>query len=208
MPGTKRAISAHVIAPNTLEIAMYLFKCSFCFISSLLAFILFAYSPLQAADLEAGKQRATTCFGCHGPQGISLNPKYPNIAGQSAEYLIKQLNAFRNGERKDDIMTPMAGSMSDADVENVAAFFASQGIASQQPLATGGEREEITALAKQVMAAVEAMYQGAASGVPAPAVTPGSDNEIQLSEAESERARHLFSTLRRLSRGVAQGRHR
>ena len=55
MPRTKRAISAHVIAPNTLEIAMYLFKCSFCFISSLLAFILFAYSPLQAADLEAGK---------------------------------------------------------------------------------------------------------------------------------------------------------
>ena len=171
---------------------MHLFKRSFFSISSLLLFTLLGYSPLQAADLEAGKQRATACFGCHGPEGISLNPKYPNLAGQSAEYLTKQLNAFRNGERKDDIMTPMAGSLSDVDVDNIAAFYASQGTSAQQPLVTGGEREQITALAKQVLAAVEAMYQGAASGVPAPAVTPGADNEIQLSEAESARARGIY----------------
>jgi nitrite reductase (NO-forming)/hydroxylamine reductase len=161
-------------------------------ITSLVLFTLLYFNPLAAADIEAGKQRATACFGCHGVEGISLNPKYPSLAGQSAEYLVKQLTAFRNGDRKDAIMSPMAGSMSDADVENVAGFFASLGIASQQPLSAGGEREQITALAAQVMAAVEAMYQGAASGVPAPSVTASTATEIQLSEEESERARGIY----------------
>ena len=61
------------------------------------------------------------------PEGISTNPKYPNLAGQSAEYLMKQINAFRSGDRSDPFMTPMAGQMSDADVENVAAFFGGSG---------------------------------------------------------------------------------
>ncbi len=154
---------------------------------------LLLFTPvLWAADIEAGKQRASTCFSCHGPKGVSSNPKYPNLAGQNAEYLASQLNAFRTGERKDAIMSPMAASMSDADVENVAAYFASQGIAAQQPLSAGGEREQITALAEQVMAAVEAMYQGAASGVTAPDIKPAASNAIQLTEAESARARGIY----------------
>ncbi|MCP4769532.1 MAG: c-type cytochrome [Gammaproteobacteria bacterium] len=147
---------------------------------------------LWAADLEAGKQRASACFGCHGPEGISANPKYPNLGGQNAEYLAIQLNAFRNGDRKDPVMSPMATSMSDADVENVSAYFASRGIAAQQPLTAGGEREQITAIAAEVMAAVEAMYQGAASGVPAPEIISAGSNVIQLTEAESTRARGIY----------------
>ena len=145
-----------------------------------------------AADIEAGKQRASTCFSCHGPEGISLNPKYPNLAGQSTEYLVKQLNAFRSGDRNDPVMTPMAAMMSDVEVENVAAFFASRGVSSQEPIATGSEREEITAVAAKIMAAVEAMYQGAASGVPTPAVEAAPKDRIQLTEAESERARGIY----------------
>lgn len=153
----------------------------------------FLLSPWAwAADIEAGKLRAATCFACHGPEGISLNPKYPNLAGQSAEYLTKQINAFRIGDRKDPVMTAMAGSMSDADVENVAAFFAGLGKRSQDPLSSGGEREEITAAAQKIMAAVEAMYQGAASGVPAPATGAPPKDEIQLTEAESDRARGIY----------------
>ena len=168
------------------------FICSVLSVSTLFLYALFYFNPVYAADIEAGKARASTCFSCHGPEGISLNPKYPNLAGQSAEYLAKQLNAFRTGERKDAIMTPMAGSMSDADVENVAEYFATQGMTAQKPLSAGGEREQITALAAQVMAAVEAMYQGAASGVPAPGITPASSNTIQLTEAESTRARGIY----------------
>ena len=153
----------------------------------------FLFTPiLSAADLEAGQQRASACFGCHGADGISLNPKYPNLAGQSAEYLVKQLNAFRSGSRNDPVMSPMAVLMSDADVENVSAYFASLGIGSQDPLSTGGEREEITAVAEKIMAAVEAMYQGAASGVPTPPVEAAAKNQIQLTEAESERARGIY----------------
>ena len=171
---------------------MNLFKFKFLTVISLLLSTLAWFNPVLAADIEAGKQRATACFSCHGPEGISLNPKYPNLAGQSAEYLASQLDAFRKGGRKDAIMTPMASSLSDADVENVAAFFASQGMAAQKPLSAGGEREQITALAAQVMAAVEAMYQGAASGVPAPDLATSSSNPIQLSEAESTRARGIY----------------
>jgi cytochrome c553 len=98
---------------------MYFSRAGFLYLSALL-FVPSAW----AVDIEAGKLRASTCFGCHGPEGISANPKYPNLAGQSAEYLMKQLNAFRSGARKDPIMMPMVSSMSDADVENVAAFFA------------------------------------------------------------------------------------
>jgi nitrite reductase (NO-forming)/hydroxylamine reductase len=145
-----------------------------------------------SADIEAGKLRASACFSCHGPEGISSNPKYPNLAGQSAEYLIKQLNAFRSGERNDPVMTAMASLMSDTDVENVSAFFASMGAVSQKPLSSGGEREEITAVAAKIMAAVEAMYQGAASGVPTPATEPAPKDLIQLTDAESERARGIY----------------
>jgi nitrite reductase (NO-forming)/hydroxylamine reductase len=161
-------------------------------VNSLFLLTFLCLTPLSAADLEAGKQRATTCFGCHGAEGVSLNPKYPNLAGQSVEYLVKQLNAFRNGDRKDAIMSPMASNMSDADVENVAAFFAGLGAVSQQPLTTGGEREQITLLAAQVLAAAQAMYQGAASGVPAPETTANAAAGIQLTEAESERARGIY----------------
>jgi nitrite reductase (NO-forming)/hydroxylamine reductase len=154
--------------------------------------ILFLAPSAWAADIQAGQQRAATCFSCHGPDGISLNPNYPNLAGQSEDYLAKQLDAFRTGLRKDPIMSPMAQSLSDEDVRNVAAFFASLGSSQQEPIASGGEREEITAVAKQIVAAVEAMYQGAASGVPATASEGPGKDIIQLSEADSARARGIY----------------
>jgi nitrite reductase (NO-forming)/hydroxylamine reductase len=143
-------------------------------------------------DLAAGQQRATACFGCHGPDGISLNPNYPSLAGQSADYLSKQLNAFRSGNRKDPIMSPMAQSLNDQDVENVAAYFASLGKDPQAPITSGGEREEITAVAQKIVAAVEAMYQGAASGVPASVGAKTGEEVITLSEADSARARNIY----------------
>jgi len=154
--------------------------------------IVFLAPSAWAADIEAGQQRAATCFSCHGPDGISLNPTYPNLAGQSADYLSKQLNAFRSGDRKDPIMTPMVQSLSDQDVDNVAAFFASLGKSQQEPIASGGEREEITAVAKKIVAAVEAMYMGAASGVPASASAESAKDLIVLSEADSARARGIY----------------
>ncbi len=81
-----------------------------------------------AGDAAAGKAKSAVCAGCHGPAGISANPIYPNLAGQHAAYLESQLKAFKAGKRKDGngaIMTPMAMPLSDADIANLAAYYAS-----------------------------------------------------------------------------------
>lgn len=78
-----------------------------------------------AGDAAAGKAKAATCAGCHGAAGISANPMWPNLAGQKEAYLAKQMKAFRDGIRKDPVMAPMAKPLSDADIANLAAYFAS-----------------------------------------------------------------------------------
>jgi len=78
----------------------------------------------QAGDMAAGKARAGTCASCHGAAGISASALWPNLAGQQEQYLIKQLKAFREGERTDPLMSPMSKSLSDEDIEDLAAYFA------------------------------------------------------------------------------------
>jgi cytochrome c553 len=79
-----------------------------------------------AGDVEAGKTKATQiCQACHGLNGIGLQPIYPNLAGQKEPYMVAQLKAFKSGERKNPIMAPMAMSLSDADIDNVAAYYSS-----------------------------------------------------------------------------------
>jgi cytochrome c553 len=78
-----------------------------------------------AGDAEAGKVKAASCAGCHGPEGVSSNPMWPNLAGQKEGYLVKQLKAFRDGVRTDPMMSPMAKPLTDDDIENLAAYFSS-----------------------------------------------------------------------------------
>jgi len=76
-------------------------------------------------DAAAGKAKAASCAGCHGAAGISAAPTFPNLAGQKEAYLVKQLKAFKDGSRKDPTMSAMAAPLSDADIANLAAHFAS-----------------------------------------------------------------------------------
>jgi len=78
-----------------------------------------------AADIDAGKAKSTTCAACHGPQGIAMIPMYPHLAGQNEQYLVLQLKAFRDETRKNMLMTPMAKGLSDKDIDNLAAYYAS-----------------------------------------------------------------------------------
>jgi cytochrome c553 len=78
-----------------------------------------------AADINAGKSSAVACAACHGNNGISAIPSYPNLAGQKEQYLDSSLKAYRDGGRKNPIMTQMAANLSDADIANLAAYFAS-----------------------------------------------------------------------------------
>ena len=80
-----------------------------------------------AADPAAGQAKSTTCAACHGPNGISPNDLWPNLAGQKQAYLVKQLKAFRDGQRADPMMAPMASSLTDQDIEDLAAYYASLG---------------------------------------------------------------------------------
>ena len=81
-------------------------------------------SPATAAgDLEAGRKKMRMCQVCHGQDGIGTNPTVPNLAGESAVYLIKQLKAFRDGERKHSQMSIIAKGLSDEDIDNVATYY-------------------------------------------------------------------------------------
>ncbi len=82
-------------------------------------------AAVVAGDAAAGKAKAATCAGCHGANGVSNNPLWPNLAGQKEGYLVKQMKAFRDGTRNDPMMSPMAKPLSDADIENLAAYFSS-----------------------------------------------------------------------------------
>jgi len=80
----------------------------------------------SGADVEAGKVLAKNCAACHGETGVGTNPAWPNFAGQKAGYLVNVLKAFRGGLRKDPTMASVVRGLSDADINNLAAFYAVQ----------------------------------------------------------------------------------
>jgi cytochrome c553 len=77
-------------------------------------------------DAVVGKALANNCTACHGETGIASNPAWPSIAGQQPAYLVNALKAFRTGLRKDPMMAGVARSLSDADIANLAAYYAGQ----------------------------------------------------------------------------------
>ena len=81
---------------------------------------------LGDGSADEGQAKATPCVACHGVNGNSANPQWPSLAGQTAPYIIKQLKAFKAGDRQDPLMSPMAAPLSDDDIEDLAAFFQAQ----------------------------------------------------------------------------------
>ncbi len=77
-------------------------------------------------DIAAGKEKSTTCAACHGADGVSPTPMFPTLAGQHETYLAAALKQYRSGERKNASMAPMAANLSDQDIKDLAAYFASQ----------------------------------------------------------------------------------
>jgi len=82
----------------------------------------------QEGSIEAGRTKSATCAACHGPDGNSVTPDWPSLAGQHASYIVRQINAFKNGERTNVTMKPFADMLSDQDVLDIAAYYASQKI--------------------------------------------------------------------------------
>jgi cytochrome c553 len=87
---------------------------------------LIASGPLLAANPAAGKEKSKTCAACHGPDGNSVAPDFPRLAGQNFDYLVKALSEYKAGERKNAIMAPLAGALSQRDIEDLASFYSRQ----------------------------------------------------------------------------------
>jgi len=94
----------------------------------LASLLLIVPTLVSAADLEAGKAKSAVCAACHGADGISAVPIYPNLRGQKEAYLLSSLKAYKSGERKGGmsmIMKPQADALSDVDMVNMAAYYSS-----------------------------------------------------------------------------------
>ena len=77
-----------------------------------------------AGDVAAGRAKAMMCQACHGLDGLAKTPDAPNIAGQVEPYLVTQLQAFKTGARKSEAMSVVAPDLTDADIDNLAAYYA------------------------------------------------------------------------------------
>jgi cytochrome c553 len=101
--------------PKPLQLVVCLFTSGFLLAAS--------GSVCAAGDVKAGRAKALMCQACHGLDGLSKTPDAPNIAAQTEPYLVAQLQAFKSGARKNDAMSVVAPSLSDRDIEDLAAYF-------------------------------------------------------------------------------------
>lgn len=85
-----------------------------------------AAGTANAGNPEAGKAKSKPCAACHGVDGNSQAPDFPKLAGQHADYLARALHDYKTGARKNAIMAPQAANLSKRDIEDLAAYFASQ----------------------------------------------------------------------------------
>lgn len=126
-------------------------------------------------NIAAGKAKAAACAGCHGLDGNGVgNPDWPKLAGQLPEYLFKQLKDFKSGERRDLVMNGtmngMVAALSEQDMKDLAAYYASQriklGVARDEELARLGERIYRGGIAKRGVSACMSCHGPSGHGIP------------------------------------------
>ncbi len=89
----------------------------------------------------AGQEKSASCQGCHGPDGNSFSPDWPNLAGQNTAYLITQIRDFQSGDRKDPTMSSMVAGLGQKDISDIVAYFSAQAIkADATAKSTAGKR--------------------------------------------------------------------
>jgi len=79
-----------------------------------------------SGDATAGKKKSTACVACHGENGISVSPEFPNLAGQYPDYIETALRHYQNGKRKNPIMAAQVKELNPKDIMDLAAYFSSQ----------------------------------------------------------------------------------
>lgn len=114
--------SMHAVVPPARRNPSRLLRTTARIASSLL--VLLAPVASDAGDAQAGRVKAAACAVCHGPLGISQQPHVPQLAGQPEMYVGEQLRAYRSGKRVDEVMGVVAKGLGDADIADLAAWFA------------------------------------------------------------------------------------
>lgn len=109
-------------------------------------------------DAAAGEGKVVICATCHGAGGNSLIAQNPSLAGQNASYIVKQLQDYQSGARQNPIMAPMAASLSERDMEDIGAYYASQ----QRKLVGAQPGDDALALAESLYRAGNADISAAA----------------------------------------------
>jgi len=99
---------------------------------SCIILVFFCHQVIAAGDPVAGAQKTQVCSVCHGPNGNSVNPMWPKLAAQHAQYTVKQLQDFKGGSRYNPQMSPRAPELSEQDIEDIAAYYAEQTISESQ----------------------------------------------------------------------------
>lgn len=94
-------------------------------ICAIIASLCATQAVLAAGNAAAGKQKAQACAACHGANGISTSDQFPILAGQYPDYIAQALHEYKDGQRKNPIMTGMAKPLSDQDIADLAAYFSS-----------------------------------------------------------------------------------
>jgi cytochrome c553 len=92
-----------------------------------------ANAAAAAGDVAAGRRKALACQTCHGLDGLSKLPEAPHLAGQPERYLVKSLDDYRKGVRKNEMMAIVAGNLSDQDIADLAAYYAAIEISATPP---------------------------------------------------------------------------
>jgi len=139
--------------------------------------------PKAAAkpDLTKGAAVAQVCASCHTSDGSRGAPAYPILQGQHADYLAKQLHDFKSGKRKNAVMSGMAAPLSDEDIRNVAAFYASKsakpGFAKNKEMAALGEKIYRGGIADRTIPACAGCHSPTGAGIPAQYPKIGSQQE-------------------------------
>ena len=136
----------------------------------ILLFIFFSQATFAQGNAEAGKSKSAPCAACHGTDGNSVNPEWPKLAGQGAPYIFAQLRLFKEGGRSNALMTPQAAALSEQDMHDLAAFYASQtgtpGAADPE-LAEEGEAIYRGGIIKKGVAACAGCHSPTGAGNPA-----------------------------------------
>ena len=95
--------------------------------------LLAAAAPSAAGDVGAGRRKALACQACHGLDGLSKLPDAPHLAGQPERYLVKSLDEYRKGVRKNELMTLVVEDFSDQDIADLASYYSAIEVSAQLP---------------------------------------------------------------------------